>query len=92
MSMVTSSTWVPRGYAAPFPTKQDFDEDEFERIAAMAKLQLDDAQDDLDEAEAQAASGKAAKASAKADAAAELVPPIEHPMRRLRPLTIAAAA
>lgn len=48
--MITSSAWVPRGYAAPFPIKQEFDEEEFDRIAALAKLQLDDAKEDLQEA------------------------------------------
>ncbi len=41
---------MPRGYAAPFPTKYQFDEEEFERIAELAKLQLDDAKEDLEEA------------------------------------------
>ncbi|CAN8099813.1 unnamed protein product [Discula destructiva] len=51
-SMITTSTWVPRGFAAPFPAKYDFDEEEFERIASLAKLKLDDANDDLEEAQA----------------------------------------
>ena len=51
MSMITSTTWVPRGFAAPFPTKYNFDEEEFDRIASLAKLQLDDANDDLEEAQ-----------------------------------------
>lgn len=58
--MITSTTWVPRGFAAPFPTKYNFDEEEFERIASLAKLQLDDANEDLEEAqelEAQLAEG-----------------------------------
>jgi len=50
MSMITATTWVPRGFAAPFPTKYTFDEEEFARIAELAKLQLDDANEDLDEA------------------------------------------
>ncbi|KAI1209097.1 WD40 repeat-like protein [Annulohypoxylon truncatum] len=50
-SMITTSTWVPRGFAAPFPAKYDFDEDEFERIANLAKLQLNDANEDLKEAQ-----------------------------------------
>ncbi|KAK6070002.1 WD domain-containing protein [Seiridium cupressi] len=50
-SMITSSAWVPRGFAAPFPTKYAFDDEEFERIAELAKLQLDDANDDLEEAQ-----------------------------------------
>ncbi|KAF8866442.1 WD40 repeat-like protein [Acephala macrosclerotiorum] len=48
MSMITATAWVPRGFAAPFPTKYEFDEDEFQRIAELAKLQLDDANEDLD--------------------------------------------
>jgi periodic tryptophan protein 1 len=51
MSMITATTWVPRGFAAPFPTKYEFDEEEFNRIAALAKLQLDDANEDLEEAQ-----------------------------------------
>ena len=50
MSMITASTWVPRGAAAAFPEKYDVNEDELARISKLAKLQLDDAQDDLDEA------------------------------------------
>lgn len=50
MSMITATTWVPRGFAAPFPTKYHFDEEEFQRIAELAKLQLNDANEELDEA------------------------------------------
>ena len=50
-SMITTSAWVPRGFAAPFPAKYKFDEAEFERIAELAKLQLDDANEDLEEAQ-----------------------------------------
>ncbi|KAB2574042.1 hypothetical protein BFW01_g4633 [Lasiodiplodia theobromae] len=50
MSMITATTWVPRGFAAPFPHKYIFDDDEFERISQLARLQLDDAKDDLDAA------------------------------------------
>ncbi|KAI0136420.1 WD40-repeat-containing domain protein [Xylariales sp. AK1849] len=50
-SMVTTAAWVPRGFAAPFPAKYNFDEAEFERIAELAKLQLDDANEDLQEAQ-----------------------------------------
>ena len=49
--MITATTWVPRGFAAPFPTKYVFDEEEFERISTLAKLQLDDAKEDLQEAQ-----------------------------------------
>ncbi|KAK1757620.1 WD40-repeat-containing domain protein [Echria macrotheca] len=67
MSMITSTTWVPRGFAAPFPTKYNFDEEEFERIASLAKLQLDDAKEDLEEAQdEEAESSKEPKSSKKA--------------------------
>lgn len=59
MSMITSATWVPRGFAAPFPQKYNFDEEEFERIAQLAKLQLDDANEELEEAQANANDGEA---------------------------------
>lgn len=49
--MITAAQWVPRGFAAPFPKKYDFDEAEFERIADLAKLQLEDAEEDLKEAQ-----------------------------------------
>lgn len=62
-SMITTSTWVPRGFAAPFPSKYNFDEEEFERIASLAKLKLDDANDDLEEA--QAGDGAAEKDESK---------------------------
>lgn len=53
MSMITATTWVPRGYAAAFPTKYVFDEEEYERISKLAKLELDDAKEDLAEAQAE---------------------------------------
>lgn len=52
MSMITALGWVPRGHAAQFPTKYILDDDELGRISELAKLQLEDAQDDLDEARA----------------------------------------
>lgn len=68
MSMITSTAWVPRGFAAPFPTKYNFDEEEFERIANLAKLQLDDAKADLEEAQGEEAeSSKDTKKSYKKD-------------------------
>lgn len=60
-SMITAAQWVPRGFAAPFPQKYTLDEAEFERIAELAKLQLDDAQEDLEEAEAAQKGTKAIK-------------------------------
>jgi hypothetical protein len=71
-SMITSTAWVPRGFAAPFPTKYNFDEEEFERIANLAKLQLDDAKEDLEEAqENEAKQGKASKKEGKEEASGE---------------------
>ena len=49
--MITAAQWVPRGVAAQFPTKYDFDQDEFDRIAEIANLQLEDANEDLEEAQ-----------------------------------------
>lgn len=49
--MITAAQWVPRGFAAPFPQKYTLDESEYERIAELAKLQLDDAEEDLKEAQ-----------------------------------------
>ncbi|RFU30615.1 hypothetical protein B7463_g5752, partial [Scytalidium lignicola] len=46
--MITATAWVPRGFAAPFPTRYQFDEEEFQRIAELARLQLNDANEDLD--------------------------------------------
>jgi len=57
--MITATAWVPRGFAAPFPTKYTFDEEEFKRIADLAKLQLDDAKEDLEEAQNEAEAGDA---------------------------------
>ncbi|KAL8920935.1 MAG: hypothetical protein Q9208_005961 [Pyrenodesmia sp. 3 TL-2023] len=51
MSMITASVWVPRGAAATFPTKYDVDEKELARISKLAKLQLEDAKDDLSKAQ-----------------------------------------
>ena len=50
MSMITATAWVPRGFAAPFPTKYEFNEAEFERISSLAKLQLEEAKEDLETA------------------------------------------
>ena len=49
MSMITATLWVPRGAAATFPTRYDVDENELARISKLAKLQLDDAKEDLDD-------------------------------------------
>lgn len=51
MSMITAAQWVRRGFAAPFPSKYQLDESEYDRIAQLAQLQLDDAEEDLKEAQ-----------------------------------------
>lgn len=51
MSMITASLWVPRGAAAAFPEKYDVDDGELTRISKLAKLQLDDANESLRDAE-----------------------------------------
>ena len=70
MSMITATTWVPRGFAAPFPSRYQFDEDEYERISKLANLQLEDAKEDLEEAQSEEkakSNGTSAKALKKDD-------------------------
>ena len=50
MSMITASLWVRRGAAATFPEKYDVDEAELARISKLARLQLEDANNDLEDA------------------------------------------
>jgi periodic tryptophan protein 1 len=61
MSTITATTWVPRGFAAAFPTKYVFDDEEYARIAKLAKLQLEDAQDDLEETQTKGGKGTSQK-------------------------------
>ena len=51
MSMTLATTWVRRGAAAQFPTKYQVDEAELGRISQLARLQLEDAREDLQEAQ-----------------------------------------
>ncbi|EEH42906.2 rRNA-processing protein PWP1 [Paracoccidioides brasiliensis Pb18] len=51
MSMITATTWVRRGVAAPFPEKYEIDEAEINRISELAKIQLADAKIDLKRAQ-----------------------------------------
>ena len=48
--MITATAWVPRGHAAAHPTKYEFDEEEYERIAKLAKMELEEAKEGLEEA------------------------------------------
>ena len=52
MSMITATVWVPRGHAATFPNRYEVDEQELARISKLAKLKLEDANEDLDHAKA----------------------------------------
>jgi periodic tryptophan protein 1 len=74
MSMITATAWVPRGFAAPFPTKYNFDEEEFQRIAELAKLQLDDANEELDEARNKGSKDKDADAMEEEEGSDEEAP------------------
>lgn len=49
-SMITCTTWVPRGFAAQHPRRIQLDEAEYDRIAELAQMQLEDAQDELADA------------------------------------------
>lgn len=46
--MISSSTWAPRGYASEFPEKYELNDEEMERITAMAKLELNDKPEETD--------------------------------------------
>ncbi|KAL4780825.1 WD40-repeat-containing domain protein [Aspergillus varians] len=50
-SMITTSAWVRRGVAAQFPTKYEIDEKEMDRISKLARMQLEDAREDLSAAQ-----------------------------------------
>lgn len=85
--MITATTWVPRGFAAPFPEKYQFDEDEYERISQLAKLQLDDAKEDLEEAQAEKKGTGSSKAKSKDHECVFLTPvtcPTADPPQRRR--------
>ena len=48
--MITTTAWVRQGVAAQFPTKYEIDEDDMNRISKLARMQLEDAQKDLNAA------------------------------------------
>lgn len=61
--MISSSTWVPRGFALEFPEQYELDDAEMERINQLALLELSDAREDLAEAEADESDDKSALAA-----------------------------
>jgi periodic tryptophan protein 1 len=67
MSMTLATTWVRRGVAAPFPVKYEVDEAELKRISKLARLQLADAKEDLNEAQGSADQGAEANETDEED-------------------------
>lgn len=51
LTMISSTAWVKRGFAAEYPTQYGFDDKEMDRITGLARLQLNEARQDLREAE-----------------------------------------
>lgn len=49
--MITTTSWVKRGVAAQFPTKYVIDEAEMSRISKLARMQLEDAKEDMSAAQ-----------------------------------------
>jgi periodic tryptophan protein 1 len=41
--MLSSTTWVPRGFASEFPEQYELNDEEMERINKLAQLEIDDA-------------------------------------------------
>lgn len=49
--MISATAWVPRGIASEFPEQYELDDEEMSRIEAMSKLNLSEAQADLENAQ-----------------------------------------
>ncbi|CEP62590.1 rRNA-processing protein PWP1 LALA0_S05e09010g [Lachancea lanzarotensis] len=47
--MISSTTWVPRGFPSEFPEKYELDDEEMERINQLAQLNLEDAKEAAEE-------------------------------------------
>ena len=56
--MISATAWVPRGLASEFPQQYELDDEEMKRIEAMSKLNLEEAQADLEYAEEEEAEEK----------------------------------
>lgn len=52
--MISAIQWIRQGVAARHPEKYQLDDEEYERINKLATEQLDDAKEDLKEAESMA--------------------------------------
>lgn len=53
--MISATAWVPRGIASEFPEQYELNDEEMARIEAMSKLNLGDANADLEAAEGEEA-------------------------------------
>lgn len=51
MSLISATTWVPRGFASEDPVRYDFDDEEMDRLAGMATLKLSEAKEEWEDAE-----------------------------------------
>ena len=67
-AMITATAWVPRGFSARFPERYEFDDKEYDRIAALARIQLEDAKEDLEEAQDEDSNGTKSNGGATAEA------------------------
>ncbi|ORY50201.1 WD40-repeat-containing domain protein [Leucosporidium creatinivorum] len=56
-SLISAVGWIPRGAAAAHPTKYTVDEAELERVGALARIRLEDAQMELELARAEEGDG-----------------------------------
>lgn len=56
-SLISAVGWIPRGAAAQHPTKYTVDEAELERVGALARFRLEDAQMELELARAEEGDG-----------------------------------
>ncbi|AMD19593.1 HCL558Cp [Eremothecium sinecaudum] len=65
--MLSATTWIPRGFASEFPEKYELDDVEMERINQLAKLNLEDAKQDLMEADDKESGGKKALDNLKSE-------------------------
>jgi periodic tryptophan protein 1 len=52
--MISAIQWIRKGAAAQNPKKYDLNDEEYARISALAAEQLENAKEDLKEAEAMA--------------------------------------
>ncbi|THH32232.1 hypothetical protein EUX98_g1961 [Antrodiella citrinella] len=63
-SLISSVSWVKRGVSEQHPTKYVLDDQELERVSALARIELEDAKKELERAHVAAASmGKGAEGS-----------------------------